>query len=136
MDGQDICLWLHATLLLGTTWRSDPLTNEQRPAGQLLAPMETFSPPPRFRPNPKAPPLKTQAVESALSKCSPSSALGPDGILYSTWKQVNKITPSILLQTLTPLVTLRYHPGSLKGSYRVVLDKPGSPPTSRPPLSG
>ena len=88
---------------------------------------EPFSPPPRLRPDRSAPPLTTNEIALALSKCSPTSAPGPDGIPYSTWKQVNKINPSLLLHILAPLVLLGYHPASLKGSNGVVLDKPGKP---------
>jgi len=50
--------------------------------------------------------------------------IGP-GIPYSTWKQVNKINPSILLQILSPLISLGYHTASFKGSNGIVLDKAG-----------
>jgi len=90
-------------------------------------PKEPFSPPPRLRPHKSTPPLTTDEIAPALSKCSPTSAPGPDGIPYSTWKQVNKINPSILLQILAPLVLLGYHPASLKSSNGVVLEKPGKP---------
>ena len=68
----------------------------------------------------------------ALSKCSPTSAPDPDRIPYSTRKQVNRENPSILLQILSPLVSLGYHPASLKGSNRIVLDKPGKPSYESP----
>jgi len=68
----------------------------------------------------------------ALSQCSPTSDPGQDGIPYSTWKQVNKINPSILLDTLVPLVLLRYHPTSLKSPNGVVLDNPGKPSYESP----
>jgi len=93
---------------------------------------EPFSPPPRLRPNKSAPPLTTDKIAAALSKCSPPSAPSPDGIPYSTWKQVNKINPSILLTILTPLVLLGYHAASLTGSNGVVLDKPGKPSCESP----
>jgi len=93
----------------------------------FFPPKEPFSPPPRLRPDKKAPPLTNEEIPTALSKCSPTSALGPDGIPYSTWKQVNRENPSILLQILSPLISLGYHPASLKGSNGIVLDKPGKP---------
>jgi len=71
-------------------------------------------------------------VAAAHSKYCPTSASGPDGIPYSTWKQVNKTNPSILLQILAPLVLLGYHPASLKGSNGVVLNKPGKPSYEAP----
>jgi len=79
-----------------------------------------------------APPLTTQEVATALSTCSPTAAPGPDGIRYSTWKQFNKINPSILLHMLAPLVSLGYHPASLEGSNGVLLDKPGKPSYESP----
>ena len=98
----------------------------------FFPPKEPFSPPPRLRPNRTAPLLTTEEIAAALSKCSPTSAPGPDGIPYCTWKQVNKINPSILLSLLAPLVLLGYHPASLKGSNGVVLDKPGKPSYESP----
>jgi len=71
--------------------------------------------------------LTTEEIESTLAKCSLTLASGPDGIPYSTRKQVNKINPMILRQTIALLVSLGCHPASLKGSNWVVLDKPGKP---------
>ena len=93
----------------------------------FFPPKEPFSPPPRLTQYKKTPPLTKEEILTALSKCSPTSASGPDGIPYSTWKQVNKINPSVLLDTLSPLGSLGYHPASLKGSNGIVLDKPGKP---------
>jgi len=102
----------------------------------FFPPKIPFSPPPRLRPHERAPLLKEEEITIALSKCSPTSAPGPDGIPYATWKQVNKINPLILLQLLSPLVSLGYHPASLKGSNGIVLDKPGKPSHEFPPPSG
>jgi len=98
----------------------------------FFPPKEPFSPLPRLRPHNSVQSLTTEEIAAALSKCSPTSAPGPDGIPYSTWKQVNKINPSILLQILAPLVLLGYHPASLKSSNGVVLDKPGKPSYESP----
>jgi len=98
----------------------------------FFPPKEPFSPPPRLRPNRSAPPLTTVEIAAALTKCSPTSAPGLDGIPYSTRKQVNKINPSILLYILSPLVLLGYNPASLKSSNGVVLDKPGKPSYESP----
>ena len=73
------------------------------------------------------PPFTKEEIPHALSKSSSSSAPGPNGISYLTWKRVNAINPSILLQILSLLVSLGHHPGSLKGENGVVLDKPGKP---------
>jgi len=98
----------------------------------FFPPKEPFSPLSWLRPHKSPPPRTTDEIAAALSKCSRTSAQGPDGIPYSTWKQVNKINPSILLQILAPLVLLGYHPASLKGSNGVVLDKPGKPSYESP----
>jgi len=100
--------------------------------GHFFPPWEPFSPPPRLRPYKKAPPLTKEEISTALSKCSPTSAARRDGIPYSTWKQVNKINLSLLLQILSQLVSLGYHPASLKGSNGIVLDKPGKPSYESP----
>ena len=85
---------------------------------------------------PSATPLTEGEIKLALSKSSPSSAPGPDGIPYSVWKSVNHINPTILLELLSPLVVFGYHPPSLKTANGVLLDKPGkasyySPPSFR-----
>jgi len=98
----------------------------------FFPPKEPFSPPPRLRAHNSAPPLTTNEIAVALSKCSQTSAPAPDGIPYSTWKQVNKINATILLQILSALVLLGYHPASLKSSNGVVLDKPGKPSYESP----
>jgi len=98
----------------------------------FFPPQESFSPPPRLWLHKSTPPLTADEIAAALAKCSPTSAPGPDGIPYSTWKQVNKINPSILLQILAPLVLLGYHPAWLKSSNGVVLDKPGKPSYESP----
>jgi len=98
----------------------------------FFPPKAPFSPPPRLRPDRSATPLTADKIVAALSKCSPTSAPGPDGIPYSGWKQVNKINPTILLHILAPLVLLGYHPASLKSSNGVVLDKPGKPSYESP----
>jgi len=48
----------------------------------FFPPKERFSPPPRLRPDRSAPPLTTDEIAAALSKCSPTAAPGPDGIPY------------------------------------------------------
>jgi len=98
----------------------------------FFPPKEPFSPPPRLRPHRSATPLTSDEIAAALSKCSPTSAPGPDGIPYSVWKQGNKINPEVLLHILAPLVLLGYHPASLKSSNGVVLDKPGKPSYESP----
>ena len=98
----------------------------------FFPPKEPFAPPTRRRPGKKAPPLTKEEILAALSKCSPTSAPGPDGVPYSTWKQVNKTNPSILLQILSPLVSLGYQPALLKGSNGIVLDQHGKPSYESP----
>jgi len=98
----------------------------------FFPPKEPFSAPPRLRPHMGVPPLKQEEIATALSKCSPTSAPGPDRIPYSTRTQVNKINPSILLQILSPLINLGYHVALLKDSNGIVLDKPGKPSYESP----
>src|SRR5437879_8239065 len=50
------------------------------------------------------------------------------------WKQVNAINSSILLNLLSPLLTLGYHPSSLKRANGIVLPKPGKADYSSPGL--
>jgi len=75
----------------------------------FFPPKAPFCPPPRLRPHSSTPPLTKEEIAHAISKSSSSSAPGPDGILYLTWKRVNAINPSILLQILSLLVSLGYH---------------------------
>jgi len=98
----------------------------------FFPPKEPFSPPPWLRPHKSVAALTTEEIAAAISKGSPTSAPGLDGIPYSNWKQVNKINPLILLHILAPLVLLGYHPASLKSSNGVVLDKRGKPSYESP----
>jgi len=102
----------------------------------FFPPKQPFSPPPSLRPDQKAHAMTNEEITIPFSKWSPTSAPGPERILYSTWKRVNQINPSVLLQILSPLVSVEYHPASLKGSNGMVLHKPGKPPTSPQLLSG
>ena len=86
----------------------------------------------RLSPHRDATPLSPEEIKTALSKSSPSSAPGPDGIPYRVWKKVNAINPAILVDLLAPLVTLGYHPPCLKHANGVVLDKPGKPSYDTP----
>jgi len=93
----------------------------------FFPPKEPFAPPPSLRPHRTAPPRRTEEIADSLAKYSPTLAPGSDGITYSAWKQVNRINPLIHLQALALLVSLGYHPASLKSSNGVVLDKAGKP---------
>ena len=79
----------------------------------------------RLHRHPSADPLTKEEIAAALSKSSPSSAPGPDGVPYSVWKKVNSLNPDLLLDLLAPLVAFGYHPTTLKHANGVVLDKPG-----------
>ena len=95
--------------------------------GHFFPHKAAFSPPPRLRPQSSAPPLTTEETPYALSKSSSTSAPRRDGIPFLTWKRVNAINLLILLQILSPLVSLGYHVALPKGPNGVVLDKPGKP---------
>ena len=69
--------------------------------------------------------LTADEISVALTKCSPSSAQGPDTIPYSVWKFLHRIAPDILTALLSPLLLFGHHPASMKVANGVVLDKPG-----------
>jgi len=73
------------------------------------------------------PPVSPAEVSSALRKSSNTSAPGPSGILYSSWKQVHKANERLLPTLFTPLLTHGYHPLAMKKANGIVLDKPGKP---------
>ena len=127
IEGPKVRLRPHPTLLSLPPRGRDPSTDEQGSVGPHLPPKTTVFPSPRLRPYKKAPPLSKEVIATALAKCSPKSPPGPDAIPYSTWKQFNKINPSVLLQILSPLLSLGYHPVLLKGSNGIVLHKAGKP---------
>jgi len=114
------------------TPRFPSLPDASNPVGINNALLDYFFPPKdplpgrgRLKKNPSAAPLTEDEIKLAVTKSSPSSAPGPDGIPYSVWKKVNLINPTILLDLLSPLVEFGYHPPSLKTANGVVLDKPG-----------
>ena len=78
--------------------------------------------------------LTVEEISTALTKCSPSSAPGPDTIPYSVWKslQVHRIAPDILISLLGPLLLFGHHPASMKMANGVVLDKAGKPSPHSP----
>ena len=86
----------------------------------------------RLSPHVDTTPLTWEEIKLALSRCSSSSAPGPDGIPYRVWKRVNAVNSAILLYLLSPLVALGYHPPCLKYANGVVLDKPGKPSYDTP----
>ena len=104
---------------------TDPVAINNALLNHFFPPKDPFPGRGRLAKNPSAPPLTEEEIRTALSKSSPSSAPGPDGIPYSVWKKVNLINPSIILRLLSPLVTFGYHPPSVKNANGVVLDKPG-----------
>jgi len=104
---------------------SDPVTINNALLDLFFPPKDPLPSRGRLKKNPSATPLTEEESKLALSKSSPISAPGLDGIPYSVWNRVNLINPAILLELLSPLVAFGYHPPSLKTANGVVLDKPG-----------
>ena len=75
--------------------------------------------------------LTAEGISAALTKCSPSSAPGPDTI-HSVWKSLHRIAPDILTALLSPLLLFCHHLSSMKMANGVVLDKPGKPSYDSP----
>jgi len=132
VDGKEVRLRSCPPRFPSLPWADTPQQMNEALLSHFFPRKAAFSPPPRPRPQSSAPSLTKEEIAHALSKCSSSSAPGPDGIPYSTWKRVNAIHPSILFQILSPLVSLGYHPVSLKGANGVVLDKLGKPSYDSP----
>ena len=76
--------------------------------------------------------LTSDEISSALFKSSNTSAPGPNYILYSVWKSVHRIKPSLLPFLLDPLLAHGFHPPSLKKALGMVLDKSGKPSYNSP----
>jgi len=104
---------------------SGPVKINQGLLDHFFPPKDSLPSSGRLKKNPSATPLSKDQITHTLSKSSPSSALGPDGVPYSVWKRVNLIHPSIILDLLSPLVAFGYHPPTLKTANGVVLDKSG-----------
>jgi len=104
---------------------ADPVAINDALLSHFFPPKDPLPSRGRLERNGSAAPLTEEEIRLALSKSSPSSAPGPDGIPFSVWKRVNLINPSIILDLLSPLVMFGYHPPSLKNANGVVLDKPG-----------
>jgi len=114
------------------TPRFPSLPDASNPVAINTALLDHFFPPKdplpgrgRLKKNPSATPLTKEEIRLTLSKSSPSSAPGADSIPYSVWKKVKLVNPTILLDLLSPLIDLGYHPPSLKTANGVILDKPG-----------
>ena len=104
---------------------SDPVAINSALLNHFFPPKNPLPGRGRLSKNPSTTPLTEEEVRLALSKSSPSSAPGPDGVPYSVWKKINIVNPAIILGLLAPLVEFGYHPPSLKNANGIVLDKPG-----------
>ena len=104
---------------------SDPVAINKGLLDHLFAPKDPLPSRGPLKGYPSATPLTEEETRLALSKSSPSSAPGPDGIPYSVRKRVNLINPAILLELLSSLVGFGDHTPSLKTANGLVLDKPG-----------
>ena len=76
--------------------------------------------------------LTAEEISATLTKCSPSSAPGPDTIPYSVWKSLHRIAPDVLTSLLGPLLLFGHHPSSMKMANGVVLESPGKPSYNSP----
>ena len=76
--------------------------------------------------------LTPEEISTALSKCSPFSAPGPDTIPYSVWKALYRIAPDILHSLLGPLRLFGHNLSRMKMANEVILDKPGKPSYDSP----
>jgi len=104
---------------------SDPVAVNKALLDYFFPTKDSMSTRGRLTKNPSATPLTKDEVKLAISKSSPSSAPGPEGVPYTVWTKVNLINPAIILDLLSPLVAFGYHPPSLKTANGVVPDKPG-----------
>jgi len=133
-------IWTAKQLVtLRKTPRFPSLPDTTGPVARNKALQDHFFPPKdplpsrgRLKRNPSAAPLTSEEIKLALSKSSPSSAPGPDGVPYLVWKRVNLVNPTIVLRLLSPLVAFGYHPPSLKTAKGVVLDKAAKAPYNSP----
>jgi len=132
LNGQEVRLRARPAALPLPPRGRDPTTDEQCPSEPLLSPEgNLLSATQAQAKQVGTPPNDRRDIRGSL-QVLPDFAPGPDEIPYSTWKQVNKINPSILLHILALLGLLGYHPASLKSSNGVVLDKPGKPSYESP----
>jgi len=111
---------------------SDPVAINNALLNHFFPPKDSLPNSGRLTRNPSAVPLTKEEVKVALSKSSPFSTPGPDGILYSVWKKGNLVNPSIILELLSPLVAFGYHPPSVKNANGVVFDKRSKPSYDSP----
>ena len=72
-------------------------------------------------------PLTAEEISRALSKSLKTCAAGPDHILYSVWKSVHRLKPSLLPSLLDLMLAHGFHHPSLKKALGIVVDKPGKP---------
>ena len=89
---------------------SDPVAINNALLGHFFPPKDPLPSRVHLAKNPFADPLTEEEVRFALSKSSPSSAPGPDGVPYFVWKRVNHVNPTIILGLLSPLAAIGYHP--------------------------
>ena len=133
-------IWTVKKLSLGRLAPHFPsLPDATTPTQISDAVLNHFFPPQPSRPLPSILPpfadctaLSAEAISAALTKCSPSPALGPDTIPYTVWKSLHRIAPDILTSLLHLLLLFSHHPSLMKMAYGVVLDKPGKPSYDSP----
>ena len=71
--------------------------------------------------------LSTEEISTAQTKCSLSSAPGPDTIPYFVWKSLYRIASDFLTSLLGPLLLFGHHLSLMKMANGMGLDQPGKP---------
>ena len=92
VDGKEVCLRPGSPRFPSLPGAEIPQQMTEALPGHFFLPRAAFSPHPRLRPHNSTPPLTKDEIANALSKFFSSSAPGPDGIPYLTWKRVKRST--------------------------------------------
>jgi len=89
---------------------TDPVAINNALLGHFFPPKDPLPNRGLLAKNPSANPLTKEVIRFALSKSSPSSAPGPDGVPYSVWKKCKPHQPCHHPRTLLPPGAVRIPP--------------------------